>query len=154
MHATNNLIELLREDDAHFASHARCFWNVDVDIRPLDCIVRCLAHWLKLGRRDLMATYTLYLERDIKICARKRDFADTLESEFGWVAKMEKFDETLTWTQMERLYAVLAALEGDKTGKGKSTNIMTGALVAGSVALSVAMVALFRSRHSSRERAV
>ena len=60
-YATNSFIEL-RTDKV---SHTRCFWNTDMDILSLACIVS-LEHWLAdelPARRDeLMLMYTLVVD--------------------------------------------------------------------------------------------
>merc|ERR1712130_969004 len=145
LHATNNLIDLVTKE---FVADSKFFWNINVNIRPLRCIVQCLDYWLQLKRQHpgnvlgndnvLCQTYTLYLQRDINICPLKPKFAGILTEQFGWSPQHEKFNATLSWKELGNLCAVLKKLDFAENGKHALLRyIATGAMFVGAVALSV-----------------
>jgi len=166
LHATNNLIDLFMTDSEQIPAKVdpKYFWNINVNIRPLRCIVQCLEYWLRLKTQDgaasaaaidddnvvVLQTYTLYLQRDINICPEKPVFAEMLSDRFGWSPQHEKFTATLTWGQMRCLYAELKEIESAHSGRHcLFRRIGSGLMFIGAVALSVAGIEYLKTKRSA-----
>eukprot|EP01083_Nonionella_stella_P099115 278701_1 len=134
LHATNNLINFMTNHSAFYTDNSYV-WEISVNIRPLQSIVLCLEHWLQLKDKSgsngndhiLLHTYTLYLERDIKICADKQEFERMLSNRFGWSETQQKFTRTLEWTQLQDLYNVLHDIQVQKStfAQNRTYNVWT-----------------------------
>eukprot|EP01084_Bolivina_argentea_P013148 24639_1 len=160
LHATKNLINFITNNKS-FEYDSQYFWEISVNIRPLKCIVQCLEHWLKLKMdndninvdnddNSLLQTYTLYLERDIKICGEKDKFTKILMNQFGYDVNAEKFNYTLTWNKLNQLYDILCNIleQGSVLEQHNDSNLLnmvfkgvmfaaiTGVVVFASVGLS------------------
>jgi len=166
LHATNNLIDLFttrsQQETSGIKVDSKYFWNINVNIRPLQCIVQCLEYWLRLkddhtmnkkGNSNdnvLLQTYTLYLERDIKICPLKTKIAGILTQQFGWTPHHEKFNATLSWEQMRDLCVVLKDIDYAQNGRHSFVQyLQRGAVFVGVVAVSVFGIQYWKQKRSS-----
>lgn len=164
LHASSNLIDLFKTQSQLQGSgievQKALFWSINANIRPLQCIVQCLEHWLRLKEDNgndtvLLQTYTLYLERDIKICPLKAQMAAILTEQFGWSPQYAKFNSTLSWEQMRDLCTVLKDIDYAKNGRRSLMRyLQNGALFVGAVALCSYCIeyAMNRKRSSKSER--
>jgi len=168
LHATNNLIHLFMSQNKKMVHcDTRYFWNINVEIRPLLSIVQCLQYWLRLKQSNyddtndtvLLQTYTLYLERDIKICPEKQNIHAVLSQRFNWSSQQEKFNETLNWSMLQELYAFLSDVQRKQTTSPTTTQpllpqndtnnlMLKGALMLTSVAALVFGIAYYKKSSS------
>lgn len=155
LHATNNLINLCMQN-SEFMCDTKYFWNINVDIRPLIAILNCLKYWISIHDNDkddsisLLQTYTLYLERDIKICASKKKFENLLCTKYGWNKKLEKFDNILIWEQLKDLYIDLSQF----TNSSKSdiwNKMLKGGAMVGSVAALIYSIGFFKRSFDNKQ---
>ena len=164
LHATNNLINLMLNDKKLFYCDTSYFWNININIRPLLSIIQCLGYWLSTinNHNDiqinhtLLQTYTLYLQRDIKICPSKNKFSKILTNKFNWSIQSEKFNKTLTQTQLTDLYKILNDIQNQQSSFNSNKNnyhlsdkLTKGALLAGSIAVLLYSIGYFKRSFSN-----